>query len=332
MNESPFLSIVIPVYNGEDRISRCLESIWSQGLEPGSYEIICVDDCSTDGTVALLEKLQREHGDLRVLKNAANLRAGGSRNHGVRKARGEYVLFIDADDYFHSGSLKKACSFLQKHQLDILMCDFARETEAHSSTQLIHHFKNREVLSGRMFLLKNSLPYSPWKYLFRKQLMVVREIFFEEKVCCEDVDWTHRMALAAETMQYVPILLVHNVLNDYSTTANEHRTLKSVSDKFFAGFRLLILAEQYQQYPEIASRLTEVATEYYRQGIRYMAAVYAPISQKQNVLCQYIPNNYTLIQKIKMTKKFSFLFALLSNLAAPFVQHLISFKRKYAGR
>ena len=103
-----FLSIIIPVYNGTKTIKRCLDSIWSQGLPENDYEVICVDDCSSDGSYEYIQKLSQLYPQLKLLKNSFNIRAGGARNHGVRCSSGEYILFIDSDDYFHPQSLNKS--------------------------------------------------------------------------------------------------------------------------------------------------------------------------------------------------------------------------------
>ena len=99
------LSIVIPIFNGAKHITNCLNSIWAQELCADDYEVICVDDCSTDNTVEVLNNINKEHQNLKVVKNKTNRRAGGSRNHGVLEARGKYIYFIDADDYFHEKAL-----------------------------------------------------------------------------------------------------------------------------------------------------------------------------------------------------------------------------------
>lgn len=93
-NESMFLSVIIPVYNSAKHITNCLNSIWAQELGIDDYEVICVDDCSTDNTVSVLYSISKEHNNLRIIKNDINRRAGGSRNHGVLEAKGEYVVLL----------------------------------------------------------------------------------------------------------------------------------------------------------------------------------------------------------------------------------------------
>ena len=88
-------SIIIPAYNAEAYLSRCLDSIFSQEFE--GYEVIVINDGSTDGTAFLLEEYASKHPNLRVL-NQSNQGMASARNHGLEKAQGEYILFVDSDD------------------------------------------------------------------------------------------------------------------------------------------------------------------------------------------------------------------------------------------
>lgn len=96
-----FLSIIIPVYNGTKTIKRCLDSIWSQGLPENDYEVICVDDCSSDGSYEYIQKLSQLYPQLKLLKNSFNIRAGGLEIMGLGVALGntyslltQMIIFI----------------------------------------------------------------------------------------------------------------------------------------------------------------------------------------------------------------------------------------------
>lgn len=144
-----FLSVVIPVYNAEKCINRCLESIWKQGLSINDFEVICVDDCSTDHSIDIIKVQQERHDNLIIVYNSENLHAGGARNKGVREARGEYVAFIDAGDYYHNGSLKRAVNFLQATSIEILMCDSSREIAGYPNDEFVHNYLiTREIGGG----------------------------------------------------------------------------------------------------------------------------------------------------------------------------------------
>lgn len=98
----PKLSIIIPAYNVEAFLPQCLNSIFSQDY--ADYEVLCVDDGSTDGTPELLQSYAAEHPNLRVLTQS-NQGMSTARNYGLKEAKGEYVLFVDSDDWLCEGAL-----------------------------------------------------------------------------------------------------------------------------------------------------------------------------------------------------------------------------------
>lgn len=327
------LSIIIPVYNGADRIARCLNSIWEQGLDEDDYEVICVNDCSSDRTVEVLQQIQQQHPNLKVLTNDENLRAGGSRNRGVREASGEYVLFIDADDYFEKMSLNKMVIYLRENlYLDILMIGFAREIENHPNDKLVHHCKNTTVLNGFDFLKENMIPFGPCQYVFKRSLMVDNHIYFAEKVQCEDVDWSHKLAFVANKMQFLPLLVSHMVLNDLSQTATEHTSLNSVAAKLQAGYRLYQMKEDYKNHYFVINYLQSISSLYIKEGLKYMLAIYSPVKSKSEIIKQFIPDERAYGICIKFIRSNASMYALISNLSAPFIKKLIGLKRKYKGR
>ena len=97
MNETISISVIIPVYNVEGYIGRCIESLQVQTLK--ELEFIFVDDCSTDDSIAAVEAWAAQDERVRILRNKENLGPGPSRNHGIDAARGDYLSFVDPDDY-----------------------------------------------------------------------------------------------------------------------------------------------------------------------------------------------------------------------------------------
>lgn len=101
--DSVKVSVVVPVYNTAPYLPQCLDSLVGQSLD--DIEIICVDDGSTDGSLAILQDYAQQDPRLMVVAQQ-NQRAGIARNNGLALARGRYVLFCDSDDYLYSSSLK----------------------------------------------------------------------------------------------------------------------------------------------------------------------------------------------------------------------------------
>lgn len=120
-NEKPLVTVIIPVYNGQDTLQEAVDSALAQEVPLYVY---IIDDCSRDGTGALLEQMQSDPR-IRVFYNETSLGAGGSRNRGVREAQTEYVAFLDADDLWRKGKLRAQLSVMKKR--GTVLCCTGRE-------------------------------------------------------------------------------------------------------------------------------------------------------------------------------------------------------------
>lgn len=117
----PLISVIVPVYNGEQYLKNCIESIAAQTYE--SIEMIVINDGSTDGTAAVCEKLRMTYGNLRYI-TTEDLGVSASRNNGIRQANGEYVTFVDADDRIHPQMLQRLYDAMIQTQSDVAGCGF----------------------------------------------------------------------------------------------------------------------------------------------------------------------------------------------------------------
>lgn len=107
--DSPIVSVIMPVYNGASYIKEAVDSVFSQNV---SLELLVVDDCSTDGTVEILKEY-KDRSNFHFLQNVHNLGAGESRNKGLRAAKGKYIAFLDADDWWENGKLSEQLTLLE---------------------------------------------------------------------------------------------------------------------------------------------------------------------------------------------------------------------------
>lgn len=105
------LSVIVPVYNVEKFLPRCLDSLLRQGLELGEYEVICVNDGSPDNCAAILAEYEQKHPDIFKVITQENKGLGGARNIGTALAKGEYITYLDSDDYM----IDKSYSYLLEH-------------------------------------------------------------------------------------------------------------------------------------------------------------------------------------------------------------------------
>ena len=109
------------VYNVESYIKQCLDSICNQTLK--EIEIICVDDGSTDHTVSIIKNYQEKDQRIHIISQE-NQYAGVARNHGMKYAKGTYLSFLDADDYYTPDMLEKLYQQAEKQQLEVVVCEY----------------------------------------------------------------------------------------------------------------------------------------------------------------------------------------------------------------
>lgn len=107
------VSVIIPTYNAEETIERCLKSVLEQTYQ--DIEIICCDDCSTDRTYEILLKWENQHKQIKIFKNPENKRAAYTRNQCIETSEGEYIAQIDDDDYMTKDRIQKQLEFLENH-------------------------------------------------------------------------------------------------------------------------------------------------------------------------------------------------------------------------
>ena len=142
------VSVIITSYNYGRYVERALRSCLNQSMDKNRMEIIVVNDASTDNTKAILDNYVN---DARIFNLEENKGLAGSRNEGVRKAKGQYVVFLDADDYLHSDTLKVQSLFLdENHTLDAVAIDYYTVDEKENHNEWIN-VDDKPIACGIMF-------------------------------------------------------------------------------------------------------------------------------------------------------------------------------------
>lgn len=115
-------SIIIPIYNVDRYLYKCLESCVNQSLS--GIEVIAIDDCSTDGSASIIDEFERRYPSiLKRFKTPCNSRQGAARNIGIKNAQGEYLCFVDGDDYIDSTMCEDLYSVAKENNADAVFCD-----------------------------------------------------------------------------------------------------------------------------------------------------------------------------------------------------------------
>ena len=206
--KAPDISVVVTNYNYGSFIRRCLRSLLSQELERNRYEIIVVDDKSTDDSLAAIEAFV-EAGEVRVIVNKKNLGVGGSSRVGVDHSRGKYFVRVDADDYVQPPFLSMLCNFLRFRPDCVgVSCDYFI-TDIDERIVSVESFKENGLACGLM--LRTSHLERVGSYNKRRRL-------FEDRDLLKRID--------REKIYHLPVPLYNYVKHGTSLTDRESRVIR----------------------------------------------------------------------------------------------------------
>lgn len=217
------LSFIVPFYGVEKYIEECIRSLYNQDIPQEEYEVICVDDCSPDGSRAVVERLQKEYSTLRLLTHTENKRQGGARNTGMQEAKGRYIWFVDSDDYIKSNCLRALLEQAEKEDLDVLKFHFAYENQVQRD---LSYSKGVELGTDLIFNEDLEVPLisrccSAVSQLIRRELLKSNNIVFAEKVQYEDDDFAYQIYAYAKRARLIGIAPYIVRMSPNSTTRRE---------------------------------------------------------------------------------------------------------------
>ncbi len=283
------LSIIVPIYNVEPYLRKCVESLLVQDLSPAEYEIILVDDGSTDGSGELAEQLAGKSEEVRG-KSVPRITAihqpnGGlsaARNTGIMAANGDYVCFVDSDDYWEPNVLGGLMAQVERDDLDVLrfkwqnvrvvsgLMDERMSGLVDERYEVFNPNKSNpyrledyssDVTTGVDFL-NTRFGYAcyAWQFVVRRSLLVesslnakrsslnVPSILFTPNLHFEDTDWTPRMLLAAQRVASTDTMVYDYLVREGSITkvgANLDKKRRNIEDSMLIVARLGGLLEQH---------------------------------------------------------------------------------------
>lgn len=207
------ISIIVPVYNVEAYLKECLNSLLNQDFN-GEYEIVCVNDGSTDNSLKILKEYEQINDKI-VLIDQKNKGLSGARNTGFKNAKGKYIMFLDSDDYLkHNKVTSLLYEEVEKNSLDFVVADFEYDYEEKSKNYRIKRtdkIKNK-VMNGREFydlgIKSKSIMSVVWNKLYRRDFLEKNNLKFYEGIIYEDMEFTPRAYYLANRVKYIDEVVV----------------------------------------------------------------------------------------------------------------------------
>jgi glycosyltransferase involved in cell wall biosynthesis len=202
------LSIIIPVYNVENYLVQCLESVYCQNIPLENYEVICVDDCSTDKSKEIIISYQKKYDNLILIEHSENRKLGNARNSGRAIAKGKYIWNVDSDDYIKENILEDILQTCEDYKLDVLVFNFYHASKESEKLNSDYPFINSEVHTGIDFINKHCLnnfgEISPvWSQVYKRDFLDQFAIYSPPNNLGEDAPYTFKALLLARRIKSI---------------------------------------------------------------------------------------------------------------------------------
>ena len=281
------LSFIVPVYNVEQYLRKCVDSLLAQDYD--NYEIILVDDGSTDSCPSICDEYASAsfasfHQSITPIRVIHQKNGGLSvaRNAGLKAAEGEYVCFVDSDDYWEKNVLGSLMEQVERDNLDVLRFDYQNVNEQYQvylPNKYPHQIDSQVGVTNGLDYLNERMGYACYAVMYIIRRSIVPK--FKEGIHFEDVDWLPRMILNAKRMRNSTKVVYNYLLRQGSITqvqGNKEKIRKNLADR-------LTLIEKYdtykKQYPNcswlcrmqgmlVVDAITIVSREFYRERKDYI--------------------------------------------------------------
>lgn len=228
LNQSPKISVIIPIYGTEAYVEKCVRSVMDQTLR--EIEILCIDDCSPDNSAAIIERLAAEDGRIRLIRHERNLGLGGARNTGIEAARAPYVAGVDSDDYIQPEMMERLWTGTEGQTADVVACNMMLISATGELLNTISFQPGRLQNDHDQLNIFGTYNPSFCNKLWRRSLFIDNDIRFPEHCYYEDLATSPRLLRHAKELRTIPDNLYRYVYRETSITRTT--SAKHITDYF----------------------------------------------------------------------------------------------------
>ena len=271
--KQPILSIIIPAYNVEEYLERCLSSLEQ---EIKKIEVIVVNDGSTDGTAAIAKKWAKKYPDNVTAIDKENGGHGSTINAGIKRATGKYVRVLDSDDWLNSETLSEYLNALEKADSDIVLTDYSRKIAKETDGFETVEYSFRQNLKPKKYQIIDYLTLP--EDLNAIELFSIHTISIKteviknawgdgllEKTFYEDQEWVAKAIMAASSFMYCPVDVYQYYLGRNEQSMNKDKMFQNRKQHERVVLRLVEIAEQADETKKkiLTSRIAVVVRTHY---------------------------------------------------------------------
>lgn len=277
------LSIIIPVYNVEQWVGRCLESCLNQDIPKDDYEIVVVNDGTKDLSIERVQEVQlaqiAQEGktNIRII-NRENGGLSAARNTGLKDARGEYVWFIDSDDWIEGNILKGLLHRAYSDKLDVLCFTFQYVYADKGKRKYnVRYVENGKVFRGPQFICDVGMPPAAWAAIYRRDYLQGCSVKFYAGILHEDQEFTPRAYCLAERIEFVDEI-VYNYYQREGSIMKSNMDEKRCKDYLLIADSIYEFAQNYKKEINTYNVLIKKINFFVSQSLAFYTHPFFPIS------------------------------------------------------
>ena len=293
-------SVIIPVYNSEKHLNKCIKSVIDQ--KHNKTEIILIEDCSTDSSLKVCNSFKK-NPLVNIIRHKNNLGVSISRNDGILAAKGEYILFLDSDDWLYPGCLRNIEKLIiKKPKTEVIIGKFNSDGFPFNNEILFKNSNSNTFSANKFFSYINQLNFRPmiiWHYIVKKSLINNKKLYFIDVKNAEDEEFGVRLLCSMK------------LLSLYSKNYYWHKTRKQGSLRYSRDLKstesyLKVLVEYYKFISK--TTLSSDKQKFINECIRFAYGEFSAriilhskteIKKLSFKLSKYISNSKISLNKIK---------------------------------
>ena len=237
----PFISIIIPIFNAEKYLKKCLYTLINQEFK--NIEIICVNDCSNDSSINILKDFSLIDNRIKIINNSKNLGVGESRNIGFREAKGDFIHFLDSDDWIDNKLYLRAYELLHNTENSIDFLTYKHYSYIDKTKKIKSTEKNNADYFNKIINIDNSpeclykVSQFVWDKIIKKEL--ISDIKFNSQVCHEDFEFSIRMYCNAKNIYLLNEYLIYHREHDNSLSKKRLEYVENIKETTYLALNLI---------------------------------------------------------------------------------------------
>lgn len=280
------ISIIIPFYNVEQYVAECLDSVFNQNLSEDEYEVICINDGSTDGSRKVVEGYLAKHPNMSLVDHPHNINLGSARNTGVKAAKGKYIWHVDSDDGIMPNCLKPIVEICEERQLDVLEFGYIGAHDLPIS--IGEPARTREVVTGieyiNRYFMSNFGAICPiWRRVYRRAFLEANAIKSPSINMGEDEPYAIHVFVTAERVSFEPEDWYKHRINTSSLVGEDK---KNWSAKKWYEASILCAKNLNYVYKKVYNKMPPVISQQVREMVMYNVHYYIRFEEMMSVEAQ----------------------------------------------